>query len=95
MNILTYTSVFAGTVVLGKRSDGRSVQVSVTESGRIEVTFPQADHLDGGDNVAGQHHLGDANKMTLTFDEAEHLAQLLNDSALIVRVSHGAGFEVA
>lgn len=32
-----------------------------------------------------------AEPTALTFDEAEHLAALLNDSALIVRVSHGAG----
>ncbi|WP_176748904.1 hypothetical protein [Rhodococcus erythropolis] len=54
--------------------------MGVTESGGIEITPP------GGGNRS----------LRLSFDEAEELATVLADSALIVRFSHGAGFtEVA
>ncbi|MDJ0014944.1 hypothetical protein [Rhodococcus erythropolis] len=54
--------------------------MGVTESGGIEITLPGAA----------------TPTLRLSFDEAEELATVLADSALIVRFSHGAGFtEVA
>ena len=52
----------------------------------IAVTITEA----GGITITGP----DCPPVTLTFDEAEHLASLLRDSALIYRVSAGAGYTV-
>lgn len=56
------------------------LSVGVTESGGIEITLPGAE----------------TPSLRISFDEAEELAAVLADSALIVRFSHSAGFtEVA
>lgn len=76
--------VFESEVRVGSRRDSfgnkQSVSVGISESGGINVGLPGM----GTDSLR------------LSFDEAEELASVLADSAMIVRFSHGAGFtEVA
>ncbi|GAA3157764.1 hypothetical protein GCM10020255_039400 [Rhodococcus baikonurensis] len=84
MTTIVQPNVFTALVRAGSHRDPmgnkQAVSVGVTESGGIEITLP------GGGNPT----------LRLSFDEAEELATVLADSALIVRFSHGAGFtEVA
>ncbi|ORI17408.1 hypothetical protein BH686_26290 [Rhodococcus erythropolis] len=84
MSTIVQPNVFTALVRVGSHRDSlgnkQRVSVGVTENGGIEVTLP------GTGNPS----------LRLSFDEAEELATVLADSALIVRFSHGAGFtEVA
>ncbi|GAB6920735.1 hypothetical protein JCM9803A_11850 [Rhodococcus erythropolis] len=84
MSTIVVPNVFESEVRVGSHRDSlgnkQRVRVGVTENGGIEVTLP------GAGNPS----------LRLSFDEAEELAAVLGDSALIVRFSHGAGFaEVA
>lgn len=84
MSTIVQPNVFTALVRAGSHRDPlgnkQAVSVGVTESGGIEITLP------GGGKPL----------LRLSFDEAEELATVLADSALIVRFSHGAGFtEVA
>ena len=84
MRSIVLPHVFGSEVRVGSHRDPignkQAVSVGVTESGGIEVTLP------GAENPT----------LRLSFDEAEELAAVLGDSALIVRFSHAAGFtEVA
>lgn len=84
MRSIVLPHVFGSEVRVGSHRDRlgnkQAVSVGVTESGGIEVTLP------GAENPT----------LRLSFDEAEELAAVLGDSALIVRFSHAAGFtEVA
>ncbi len=84
MSAIVQPNVFTALVRAGSYRDRlgnkQEVSVGVTESGGIEITLP------GGGKPL----------LRLSFDEAEELATVLADSALIVRFSHGAGFtEVA
>ncbi len=84
MSTIVVPNVFESEVRVGSHRDSlgnkQCVRVGVTENGGIEITLP------GAGNPS----------LRLSFDEAEELAAVLGDSALIVRFSHGAGFaEVA
>lgn len=84
MRSIVRPHVFGSEVRVGSHRDHlgnkQAVSVGVTESGGSGVTLPGAGNC----------------SLRLSFDEAEELAAVLGDSALIVRFSHNAGFaEVA
>lgn len=84
MSTIVQANVFTALVRVGSHRDPlgnkQAVSVGVTENGAIEITLAGAK----------------TPSLRLSFDEAEELAAVLGDSALIVRFSHGAGFaEVA
>lgn len=70
------THAFSGTVPLDGLEGGETLTVGLTDTLRIEMSFLTDE---------GRH------TYPIAFDDAEHLAALLRDLALIVRTKVGLG----